>query len=145
MAIFDPVFCRQIFQVDPDRRTLAHGHRREVRRGKAAAESFDHDRGWVGKGYAGPRPAPAAQLDVLDTLRVARRVDAGREAGQRGKRVDEQAHGKRVLGRELTCEAPGDAQEDAVVVDEGAEDVPALEWGRHRVLLTPVRLNCILP
>src|SRR4030095_1078781 len=70
-------------------------------------------------------------LDVVDALRLLRRIDGRRDARERARRGDPQAPGKAMLARELPREAPRDAR-IAEVVDDLAKEVPARGHGRSR-------------
>src|SRR2546429_9834610 len=70
------------------------------------------------------RASPAAHVDASCALLARRRIDLRRKARERPHVVDEQAHCDGVLAGELACKTPGDT-DVAVIVDGGAEDVPA--------------------
>ena len=130
VAAGDPVFRRQVFQIDPHRlaRPADHGGQITVR--QRAAEGLDHHVGGVGCRKVLRRPV--ADVDAVQLLLRQCRLQAGGDAGKAGQIVHPQAHREAVLVRQLPRQAPGDA-DVAVVVDHGAENVPAL---RHAALLT---------
>ena len=94
--------------------------------GQAATERLDHDVGRLGDRRTA---RTTADLDAVDALRVARRVDARRDPGERRESVMPQRTPARARG-ELPREPPADAR-IAVVVDDLAEDVPAGSHGGH--------------
>ena len=76
------------------------------------------------------RAGPAPYVDALHALLLRSHVDRGFEARDCGHGVDEQAYGEGMLARELPGEAQGDT-DVAIVVDDGAKDVPAQRRSGH--------------
>src|SRR5438874_4000909 len=124
MAVLDPAFGRQVFQIDPYRWSLARRHGLQIRIRKPATESFDHHRARL-RAQIGSRSCPDADFHACSALPIARGIDRRYETRERRQRIDVEAHWQPVLASQHSRETPGDAGV-AVVIDHGTEDVPAL-------------------
>ncbi len=129
MEIRDPVLGAQIFEVEPDRRTLAPRHCGDVDRRQLAAECLDHDVSHFERIARVGRLVPVLDDDAADCL--ARAIQRQRRAQflERMQIVDEHAHLPAVLARQLARETPAHA-DVAEIVDHRAEDVAGDRRGR---------------
>jgi hypothetical protein len=110
----------EVFQVQPQGTGGARGHARHEGLGQVAGQGLDDHLAGLD---VGQRRSPASNLHAVQSLGVAFGVDLRTDAAEGGQVVHPQSHRDAMLARQLPGQTPGHA-DVAVVVDDGAENVP---------------------
>jgi hypothetical protein len=124
-----PIFCREIFQIQPDRRRLLYCHACDEFVWQIAGQRLDHDLARFG---VDQRRRPVPNLHAGQMLSEKRGVDFRPYVLKRAQVVYPQSHRDAVFVRHLACQTPGHA-DITVVIDDAAKDVPGHAAGLQRM------------
>ena len=125
MAIFNPAFGTEVFQIDPDGGQFTLSHAGEIACGKFAAEGLNHHIGDLGIGKCIERVAwPMANIDQAALLLFGRRGNVRTQLGKTFEMINPEPDFPILLGRQLLCQPPTNA-DVSEVIDDGTKNIPS--------------------
>ena len=125
MAIFNPAFGTEVFQIDPDGCYFTLSHAGEIACGKFAAEGLNHHIGDLGIGKCIGRVAgPMPNIDRAALLLIGLRGNVRTQLGKTFEMINPKPDFAILLGRQLLCQPPTNA-DVSEVIDDGTKNIPA--------------------